>query len=587
MKIFFGILGFFLIFGWLAILFSAIGLFYTGTLVLSIIASLVFTIYFNPRITHSLSQKTDKSIYFIALISLLISLATCYFATPTIFGGRDQGAIASAAIELSKNHALEIESPIAQDLFQKYGPGRALNFPGFDYTIGGDLISRFPVGYTAYLASAYGLAGLKGIQYANFVPLFLFLVIFWIILKECFSNKIALLGFFLAVTFFPFLWFAKYALTEIYMLFLVWAGIYFLIKFRDHIQAGGSTSIREVEPPFLYLALAAFGLSALTRIEGIIFFFLALAYTLLLEKRKTIAFPKNFKKYLFASTLALFGLYVYLNFPVLTDSLKNLARAFLGDPTKESRPSAELYPYLARIFVSYNVIAYLALGFAGILWLLKNFKKNWTKPEFLVLFLTFPAFFYLLTPQITLDDPWLLRRFVFAVFPALIFFSIYFLQKFFYHKMFLYLTLVILIAANCVVTWRFFTISENKELLPQIERISERFGPNDLILVDRLTTGSGFSLMSEPLRTIYGKNAVYFFNAKDLQFIDQDRYENIYLLTPLMSEEQNPWYAGLVAGKTPVDSQIITNNFLEPSDKKFGLSVNVEAETFTVVWKIK
>jgi hypothetical protein len=576
MKIFLGILISFLAFGWLALLFSAFGLLYAGTIALSILASLALAVLFLPRISQNIKLQTGKILYFVVLISLIASFATCYFATPTVFGGRDQGSIGTSAIYLSQNHSLKIQNPIASDLFKKYGAGKALNFPGFDYAKDGSLFSRFPAGYTAYLASAYNLFGIKGIQYANFVPLFLFLIIFWLILKEVFDEKITFLGFLLAATFFPFLWFAKYALTETYMLFLVWAGIYFLILYKK------SVGVRHLQ-----IALAFFALSALVRIEGIVFFFLAAIYIFLLQRKKIIDLPKNFKKYLLILTLVLLGLYAYLNFPDLVDSGKNLVKAFLPNSAKESAPSANLYSYLARIFFNYNIAVYVVLGLAGILVLAKNIRKNWPKPEFLMIFITFPAFLYLLSPMITLDEPWLLRRFVFAVFPALVFYSVYSLQKFFRHKIFLYFVLMVLIAANGVVSWRFFTTSENKDLLPQIEKFSQKFNADDLVLVDRLATGSGFSLASEPLRTIYGKNAVYFFNAEDLKYINQDRYKNIYLVAPLMSEEQNLWYADLVKDKSPIGAQIITNNFLQPSENKWALAQNVTSEDLVGIWKIK
>jgi len=621
MKIFLGILIFFLAFGWLALLFSAFGLLYAGTIALSILASAIISwlIYYlslrakrsNPEIAAVAKlPRNDKNyilFYFVVLISLLASFATCYFATPTIFGGRDQGSIGTSAIYLSQNHSLKIQNPIASDLFQKYGAGKSLNFPGFDYAKDGSLFSRFPAGYTAYLAGAYNLFGLKGIQYANFIPLFLFFVLFWLILKEFFDEKITFLGFLLAATFFPFLWFAKYALTETYMLFLVWTGIYFLlVLFRDPTpKYSGVGSLNFV------LSLAAFALSSLVRIEGIIFYLLAITYFLFLSSR---AKPRDLhalaenkplpmradsstplhsgrndrlKISILISTLVLLGLYAYLNFPDLVDSGKNLVKAFLPNSAKESAPSANLYSYLARIFFNYNIAAYVVIGLAGILILAKNIRKNWQKPEFLMIFIAFPAFFYLLSPMITLDEPWLLRRFVFAVFPALIFYSVYALQKFFRHKVFLYFVLVVLIAANSVVSWRFLATSENKNLLPQIEKISQKFNADDLILVDRMATGSGFSLASEPLRTLYGKNAVYFFSADDLKLIDQNRYKNIYLLAPLMSEEQNPWYADLVKNKSMTDAQIITNNFLQPSDKKYSLAQNVTSEDLVGIWKIK
>jgi hypothetical protein len=575
MRYFLGILMFFLAFGWLILFFSATGLFYTETIVLSIIFSAILVLKLSFR--NVLKINLSKGVL---LASLAVSLATCHFATPTILGGRDQGSIATAAIYLSQNHNLEIKSPIAQDLFQKYGPGKSLNFPGFDYQKNGSLLSRFPVAYTAYLASFFDLFGLKGIQYANLVPLFFFLVIFWLILREFFDKKVSFFGYLVAATFFPFLWFSKYALTETYTLFLVWTGVYFLIRLFKDPASGESRDLI-----LAYIPLAFFALSALTRIEGMIFFLLSVIYILILQKKGILHKPKNFEKNLLVSILLLSILYVFLSFPALLDSARNFAKAFLPNSTKESAPSANLYAYLIRIFLSYNILAYLILGFAGIGWLAMKFKKNWLKPEFIPFFITFPAFFYLFSPMITLDDPWLLRRFVFAVFPALIFYSVYTLQKFFYHKIFLYFTLTVLIAANSVVSWRFFTLSENKELLPQIEKISQKFGTDDLILVDRLASGSGYSLLSEPLRTIFGKNAVYFFNAEDLSYINQNRYKNIYLIGSL--EEENPWYRELVKNKMPQSFEVVVNNFLEPPEKKWALAQNIEAKSLVGIWKIK
>ena len=223
-KVFFGFLIFFLAFGWLVLFFTVIGIFYTETVVLSIIVSAILALFIGKYLALRLNLSK-----LVIVIALAVSFIACYFATPTIFGGRDQGAISTAAIYLTQNHQLKFSTPVSKDLFQKYGPGKALNYPGFDYTKDGKLVSRFPAAYTSYLAAAYSLFGLTGIQYANWPFLFLFLVVFWLILREFFSKWIALLGYLLAASFFPFLWFAKYTLTETYMLFLVWAGILFLI----------------------------------------------------------------------------------------------------------------------------------------------------------------------------------------------------------------------------------------------------------------------------------------------------------------------------------------------------------------------
>ena len=232
-------------------------------------------------------------------------------------------------------------TPASQDLFQKYGPGKALNYPGFDYTKDGKLISRFPKAYIVYLAAFYAVLGLKGIQYANFLPLALFFILFWLTLRHFFPEKISFLGFLIAATFFPFLWFAKYTLTEIFMLFLVWAGIYFLIK-------GLTLKSKKVEPN-LYISLTLFALSALTRIEGIVFFLLAVGYIYILKRKKIISLSKNFQKYLLISVFFLLALYLFLNFPALPDSMKNIVKAFFPNSTKDSAPSVNLYSHLARI----------------------------------------------------------------------------------------------------------------------------------------------------------------------------------------------------------------------------------------------
>lgn len=513
------------------------------------------------------------------LISFSASFATCYFATPTIFGGRDQGAIATAAINLTKYKSFQFSTPFSKDLFQKYGPGKALNFPGFDYTKRGKLSSRFPKAYIIYLALLYSLFGLTGIQYANFIPLFLFFVFFWLTLCKFFDNKTSFFGFFIVVTFFPFLWFAKYTLTEIFMLFLIWMGIYFLITFRHPTS-------KELDARHLKISLFLFALSAIVRIEGIVFFFLALVYIHQLNKKKIITLLPNFKKYYLGLIFFLLCAYIYLNYSTLLDSFKNIAKTFLPASTKDSLPSPRLYFHLVRVFIAYNILIHLILGFLGIGRLVKNIRVNWAKSEFIPIFILFPSFFYLVYPAISPDDPWLLRRFVFAVFPLLIFYSIYFLNQRPRKKVLTYAIFSLIIASNLLITSRYLTYSENKNLLLQVEKISQKFNDRDLILVDRLVSGSGWSLISDPLFTLYQKQAVYFFNADDLNYLKKDKYKNIYLIAPLASKEA--WYTDLIKKSSTelLETTFITNNFLLPSGKYIP-ALKTESKTAVGIWKIQ
>ena len=40
-------------------------------------------------------------------------------------------------------------------------------------------------------------------------------------------------------------------------------------------------------------------------------------------------------------------------------------------------------------------------------------------------------------------------------------------------------------------------------------------------------------MMSEPLSALLGKNAVYFFNPQDLEKLDLNSFENVYLISPM------------------------------------------------------
>ena len=76
------------------------------------------------------------------------------------------------------------------------------------------------------------------------------------------------------------------------------------------------------------------------------------------------------------------------------------------------------------------------------------------------------------------------------------------------------------------------TVREDRALLPQIEKFSQGFSPESLILIDRAVTGSGYALPTDPLTNLYNRQAVYIFNPEDIARIDFTRFSQVYLLTP-------------------------------------------------------
>ncbi|MDO8529365.1 MAG: hypothetical protein Q7S18_01725, partial [bacterium] len=177
---------------------------------------------------------------------------------------------------------------------------------------------------------------------------------------------------------------------------------------------------------------------------------------------------------------------------------------------------------------------FVLIGILGAVFFLKNKKWNYLIP----LFVAAPSFIYLVNPWISSDHPWMLRRFVFSIFPALFFYSILFLanwkkeKNIFYKNVIFYAVIASFAFSNLFLFSRYFLFSENTNLLKETEKISENFGNKDLILVDRLASGDGWSMITGPMNFLYNKNAVYIFNLDDIGKIDKINFSKIYILTP-------------------------------------------------------
>ena len=166
-----------------------------------------------------------------------------------------------------------------------------------------------------------------------------------------------------------------------------------------------------------------------------------------------------------------------------------------------------------------------------------------------------------------MDQPWMLRRFVFSLMPLAIFYSGLFigqmLEKKFTkkNKNFLLaisgLVIFTLVMMNLFAFFRYLTFSENKGLLSKTKVLSDKFSDNDLVLIDRGTTTDGWDMISGPMSFLYGKNAVYFFNNNDLAKLDLKRFDKVYLIAP---DKQKSFYLNSTIGKrlTVKDDYIFT-----------------------------
>lgn len=536
-------------------------------------------------IKYSLKRKlfTDFSRE-LAFVGIGIFAVVCFFAffsSPTVFSGRDQGAISEAAIRLVQNHKLEFSTPAASAFFKIYGQGKALNFPGFYYTPTGQLIVQFPLIYISWLAIFYAFFGLTGFILANIFLLFSFTLTFYALARHYFTRAYSLLAIIFVLTSFSFSWFLKFTLSENMALPLLWVMIFMLIKFL------------EKQSTLTYTILLLSGsLLVFTRIEGIAFFAITILL-IFLDKKSRYFFTKNYLSTLVLPFLG-FLFIAGLNFTKNIYFYKEVVKAFLNSLPVAINPSDTLSPtgaitafYPTQLFFLYGIISFLILGFFGvvILFVKKNFKV------LIAFFVVLPSLIYLIEPHISSDHPWTLRRYLFSILPSAILYTTFLLsiwgkkleKKESYFKIILPIfAAIIIVILNLPAFFRFATYSENTTLLLQTKEFSKNFTKDDLVLIDRNVTGDGWTMLTGPMSFLYGKNTAYFFNTNDLAKLDLKPFKNVYLITP--DNHKMLYTSGTIEDRLiPFKKYSLNVNHLELGSKKSSVLVSFPKKISTEV----
>jgi hypothetical protein len=301
-------------------------------------------------------------------------------------------------------------------------------------------------------------------------------------------------------------------------------------------------------------------------VEAVLF----LGMMLLILRLRSDSWSNLFKNVLGKKLTFIFlgGFLIYFwNLSVNLAFYKNLVKSVLKPFLQTSGLGFNLesfsFGYVLNVFLNYALLGFLVLGLVGIFYAFQSKKTNLCVP-FLVLS---PTFLYLFLPNISADHPWMLRRFLFAVIPACIFYSVWFLEQFFLKKIYFYLVAGILLFSNLAVFVPYLNFVPGKELLSQTQALSSKFQKNDLLLIDREATGDPWSMPTGPMHFLFGKQAVYFFNPQDLLKINLQNFSNIYLIVP---EKNISFYQKSVLGdKLELQEKyVLKNNLLVVSQTK-------------------
>lgn len=578
----------FIAFGWIALSLTLSNTFFPSMIAVG--ASFAFSIILFVGSRLLLQASTDLRIVF--LMSFAIACVIFSLTVPTLFSGRDQGSISEASFRLAQNNQLTFSTDASKAFFTLYGEGTALNFPGFAYTKTGELVTQFPLAYTSWLASFVSLFGLSGFALANSILLFLSLLVLYALLRIFVHPFYAFSGFILMISSFLPLWFAKITLSEnlalFLFLFLVWSLILFLREGKFISYVG---------------VLLSGGLFAFTRIEG--FAFLFLAFTILLFNKHT---RHIWKTYPWKSIIVpgFFFLMIFLrDFFVNIPYYKMIGKAlvkFLRQLTEGSvvgdLSATGSTITLESVFFLYGLLVLFLTGFFGILFLIRKKYFIALIPTLIAL----PTFIYLIDPNISLDHPWMLRRYLFSLFPTFLFSAVVGIALLFAKekrfplekprgKRLFFVSIIFagLLALQYPASSYGFFFAENRGLREQAIAFSEKFSDTDLVLIDRGVTGDGFAMITGPAQYLTKKNMVYFFNPHDLAPLDTTAFSRVFLLTP---DAVLPFYTNVLGARMIFRESIIfsteklEHNSLENNGFFFRLPQKNIAETHNSLFQI-
>ncbi len=564
--------------------------------------------------------KISKTFFVTNLILLSTITLFAYFSNPTIFSGRDQGSISQASIRLAQFHQLEFSTPASKTFFninssvsknkftkclnnnksslrktycQLISASKALNFPGFYYTIDGNLITQFPLAYISWLATFYTFFGLTGLIIANAILFYIFAFSFLFFLQNItLKNNQSTIGkhpliipitLGIILTSFSFMWFFKFTLTENMVLAFLWLAILQVVILTKAVSK--KTSNKKLS---FFVFLFSSALLIFTRIEGIVFFSIMLTL-LFRHKNSKKYFHQNFKKIILPFLIILGFVFIW-NFKVDIYFYKTIAKAFAKDFSGNSSELTSFGFFLSsfnlfKIFALYGILLPLFLGLFKIFSLLKQKQFQLLIPFLIVA----PTFIYLLNPQITPDHPWMLRRFVFAILPISIFYTALLVNNLFQKgkKGVALFIICSIIFCNIYSFVSLLTFRPAENLLPETKKISQKFSGKDLILIDRLASGTNWEMLTGPMNFLFQKNAVYLFDLNDIVRINPKNYANIYLMVP---NEKVAYYKNSFIGNNLIFAKsYIINSTILPGNSLSNISLPKRKIAITkgVIFEIK
>ncbi|MFH1182863.1 MAG: hypothetical protein V1690_01205 [Candidatus Moraniibacteriota bacterium] len=493
-------------------------------------------------------SRMDFLKFLLALIWILWFFFLLLYAPFPAFSGRDEGSYANAAVYLARYGGIHFQLPLLSYLNSEGPAHQSLNFPGF--VIKGDgLSSQFSPAYYVFL----GLFFLVTQTVASFTLANGLLVLgggtaFYLLLRLMFPRWVSFAGLLLILFHFLFLWFPRFTLSENLAFFLFFNLLLYLVLFRV-------TSDKAYILPVLLGAI----LLPITRPEG---WWLLLTTCAMLAfwhyKRTAILDFSRLKK-----ELLIFGGGLFLSIYSVFEQLpiyKRLVRDWLEWPTTSGSyqqlgsgslslgavkniiialfPSWQRLWYFIKVEWIYGVLIFGFFAFALIIVYLWTRKSNYFSPRERIIIgiaaiMSFPFFTAFVSPQISPDHPWMLRRFFFVALPlgvlSALILGLNYIKKMpqNYNFPLISIFMAILLIPSFPAAGNFLTANIDEGRKEVLNQLSNRFKNNDYVFFQRESSGDGWHMWSEPLSSIYGINAAYVYSPKNITDLKQVLYSRI------------------------------------------------------------
>lgn len=570
---------------WLANILSIFSYFHTPIIILFILMLFGIIIFLSTKKGFSFND-IPRDVGVTIIFVIIFSLFTSFYFHDTFYGGRDPGIYTNDAIYLSEHGTLYITSAINEYIANHLSPGNYYNNTD-------TVITQFHFGYISWLSIFSGIFGIGGIKFSNILFLFIGMMSLFFIGKELRNSYVGIGTVIIYAFSYPLIWFSRQTVTEIMFMALFWLGVLCCLYI-----------LRKKQPIFYISSLLSFALLPFIRIEGsIIFGFYILFLTIISlyeykvktttdiissdvpsnyvyerTKNKLSKFTKHFS-YLFLiliTSIIILLLYYYFvtqtrYLGVFDAALKHFSGADVSNPTIPVSLDNNAIRYHFSDFIFSALSLYnLQLPLISIIILFINSITSLnvvSKKQLLIIFFLLPGFLYLLTPFITLDQPWFLRRYVATTIPgAFLFFSILLYDFTKKRNLFSYFIVIFLIL-NIVTSMPILFFSQNQGVVHQLSNIADQIGPNDLVLVDRYAAGD--YKLADPLFFVYNKYALWWDadSIKQLNnVLDPSQFDHIYVLV------NNP---NTIDKNFPkADAQLIYNRSI--SLKELEITVNLK-----------